>query len=39
MDVDEPGHDWLFVFSDTHASPAFAFSKFQWLPELKRWRA
>jgi CelD/BcsL family acetyltransferase involved in cellulose biosynthesis len=33
------GHDWLFVFADTMRARLLHSIKFQWLPELKRWRA
>jgi CelD/BcsL family acetyltransferase involved in cellulose biosynthesis len=33
------GHDWLFVFADTLRARLLHSIKFQWLPELKRWRA
>jgi CelD/BcsL family acetyltransferase involved in cellulose biosynthesis len=32
-------HDWLFVFSDTRRARLLHSIKFQWVPELKRWRA
>lgn len=32
-------HDWLFVFSDTVRARLLHSIKFQWVPELKRWRA
>lgn len=32
------GHDWLYVFSDTMRAQLLHSIKFQWLPELKRWR-
>jgi len=32
------GHDWLFVFADTMRGRLLHSIKFQWLPELKRWR-
>lgn len=32
------GHDWLFVFADTMRARLLRSIKFQWLPELKRWR-
>ena len=32
-------HDWLFVFSDTRRARLVHSIKFQWVPELKRWRA
>ena len=32
------GHDWLFVFADTMRARLLHSIKFQWLPELKRWR-
>jgi CelD/BcsL family acetyltransferase involved in cellulose biosynthesis len=33
------GHDWLYVFGDTVRAQLLHLIKFQWLPELKRWRA
>ncbi len=33
------GHDWLFVFADTMRARLLHSVKFQWVPELKRWRA
>ena len=33
------GHDWLFVFADTMRARLLYSLKFQWAPELKRWRA
>ena len=33
------GHDWLYVFSDTMRARLLHSLKFQWLPELKRWRS
>jgi CelD/BcsL family acetyltransferase involved in cellulose biosynthesis len=33
------GQDWLFVFSDTCRARILHSIKFEWLPELKRWRA
>lgn len=33
------GHDWLFVFADTLRARLLHSIKFQWVPELKRWRA
>jgi len=33
------GHDWLFVFADTVRARLVHSVKFQWGPELKRWRA
>ena len=32
-------HDWLFVFSDNRRARLLHSIKFQWVPELKRWRA
>jgi len=32
------GHDWLFVFADTIRARLLHSIKFEWLPELKRWR-
>ena len=32
-------HDWVFVFADTMRARLLHSIKFQWLPELKRWRA
>jgi CelD/BcsL family acetyltransferase involved in cellulose biosynthesis len=32
------GHDWLYVFSDTMRARLLHSIKFEWLPELKRWR-
>jgi CelD/BcsL family acetyltransferase involved in cellulose biosynthesis len=32
------GHDWLYVFSDSMRARLLHSIKFQWLPELKRWR-
>jgi len=32
------GHDWLFIFADTMRARLLHSIKFQWLPELKRWR-
>ena len=33
------GHDWLFVFADSVRARLLHSIKFQWVPELKRWRA
>ena len=33
------GQDWLFVFSDTRRARLLHSIKFEWVPELKRWRA
>lgn len=33
------GHDWLFVFANTVRGRLLHSIKFQWVPELKRWRA
>jgi CelD/BcsL family acetyltransferase involved in cellulose biosynthesis len=33
------GHDWLYVFSDTMRARLLHSIKFEWLPELKKWRA
>ncbi len=33
------GHDWLYVFSDTMRARLLHSLKFEWLPELKRWRS
>lgn len=33
------GHDWLYVFSETMRAQLLHSLKFQWLPELKRWRS
>jgi CelD/BcsL family acetyltransferase involved in cellulose biosynthesis len=33
------GHDWLFVFADTVRARLLHSLKFQWGPEVKRWRA
>jgi CelD/BcsL family acetyltransferase involved in cellulose biosynthesis len=33
------GHDWLFVFADSIRARLLHSIKFQWGPELKRWRA
>jgi len=33
------GHDWLYVFSGTIRAQLLHSVKFQWLPELKRWRS
>ena len=33
------GHDWLYVFSGTIRAQLLHSVKFQWLPELKKWRA
>ena len=33
------GHDWLFVFADTVRARLLHSLKFQWGPELKRWRS
>ncbi|HEY6362986.1 MAG TPA: GNAT family N-acetyltransferase [Vicinamibacterales bacterium] len=33
------GQDWLFVFADTRRARLLHSIKFQWGPELKRWRA
>jgi hypothetical protein len=35
----ERGHDWLYVFSNTRRARLLHSIKFQWAPELKRWRA
>jgi CelD/BcsL family acetyltransferase involved in cellulose biosynthesis len=35
----ERGHDWLFVFGDTVRARLLHSLKFQWGPELKRWRS
>jgi CelD/BcsL family acetyltransferase involved in cellulose biosynthesis len=32
-------HDWLFVFADTRRARLLHSIKFEWVPELKRWRA
>jgi CelD/BcsL family acetyltransferase involved in cellulose biosynthesis len=32
-------HDWLYVFGSTLRAQLLHSIKFQWLPELKRWRA
>jgi CelD/BcsL family acetyltransferase involved in cellulose biosynthesis len=32
------GHDWLYVFGDTMRARLLHSIKFEWLPELKRWR-
>ena len=32
-------HDWLFVFSRTRRARLLHSIKFQWVPEVKRWRA
>ena len=36
---DARSHDWLFVFSTTRRARLLHSIKFQWGPELKRWRA
>ncbi len=33
------GHDWLFIFGNTMRARLLHAIKFQWLPELKQWRA
>jgi CelD/BcsL family acetyltransferase involved in cellulose biosynthesis len=33
------GHDWLFVFAGSVRARLLHSIKFQWAPELKRWRA
>jgi CelD/BcsL family acetyltransferase involved in cellulose biosynthesis len=33
------GHDWLYVFGKTIRAQLLHSAKFQWLPELKRWRS
>ena len=33
------GHDWLYIFSDSMRARLLHSLKFEWLPELKRWRA
>jgi CelD/BcsL family acetyltransferase involved in cellulose biosynthesis len=33
------GHDWLFVFADTVRARLLHSLKFQWGPEVKRWRS
>jgi CelD/BcsL family acetyltransferase involved in cellulose biosynthesis len=33
------GHDWLYVFADSRRARFLHSVKFQWVPELKRWRA
>lgn len=33
------GHDWLYVFADSRRARLLHSIKFQWVPELKRWRA
>jgi CelD/BcsL family acetyltransferase involved in cellulose biosynthesis len=33
------GHDWLYVFGGTIRAQLLHSVKFQWLPELKRWRS
>ena len=33
------GHDWLYVFADSRRARFLHQIKFQWVPELKRWRA
>lgn len=33
------GHDWLYVFGGTMRAQLLHSLKFQWLPELKRWRS
>jgi CelD/BcsL family acetyltransferase involved in cellulose biosynthesis len=33
------GHDWLYVFGRTIRARLLHSVKFQWLPELKRWRS
>jgi CelD/BcsL family acetyltransferase involved in cellulose biosynthesis len=33
------GHDWLYVFGDTMRARLLHSIKFEWLPELKRWRS
>jgi CelD/BcsL family acetyltransferase involved in cellulose biosynthesis len=33
------GHDWLYVFGDSIRAQLLHSVKFQWLPELKRWRS
>jgi CelD/BcsL family acetyltransferase involved in cellulose biosynthesis len=33
------GHDWLYLFSDTRRARLLHSIKFEWVPELKRWRA
>lgn len=33
------GHDWLYVFADSRRARILHSIKFQWVPELKRWRA
>jgi CelD/BcsL family acetyltransferase involved in cellulose biosynthesis len=33
------GHDWLFVFSDTIRARLLHSIKFEWVPQVKRWRA
>jgi CelD/BcsL family acetyltransferase involved in cellulose biosynthesis len=32
-------HEWLYVFSDTRRARLLHSIKFEWVPELKRWRA
>ena len=32
------GHDWLFVFHDTLRARLLHSLKFQWVPQVKRWR-
>jgi CelD/BcsL family acetyltransferase involved in cellulose biosynthesis len=32
-------HDWLFVFAETRRARLLHSIKFEWVPELKRWRA
>lgn len=33
------GHDWMFVFANSRRARLLHTVKFQWVPELKRWRA
>ena len=33
------GHDWFYVFGDTMRARLVHRMKFEWLPEIKRWRA
>ena len=33
------GHDWVYIFGRTMRARLLHSVKFQWLPELKRWRA
>jgi CelD/BcsL family acetyltransferase involved in cellulose biosynthesis len=33
------GHDWLYVFGDTMRARLLHSIKFEWLPELKKWRS